>query len=201
MRNVQTLILKVLIVFFMSFVIMTPAQASLINDDVTVRIFIPNLQNFDQTGSTTVSADSNDAFTLSAGSLTFNVDPFASGVSITLTDVSGGGGIATLSPGLIAFTDLAWVGGPPGNVVGVTVTENLTLFSGTTDFGDDFANVLFSGSSPGNGDGIWVEGQTLTINLDVQHVPVPSAMLLMGTGLLGLIGWQRWSHKTTTSTT
>jgi len=32
---------------------------------------------------------------------------------------------------------------------------------------------------------------------DVAPVPAPSTMLLMGSGLIGLVGWRWWSTKTT----
>ena len=61
------------------------------------------------------------------------------------------------------------------------------LSSGTVQIpllGGDFADITFKIRNTSAG------------KVDMAPVPAPSAMLLMGTGLVGLIGWRLWSTKT-----
>ena len=173
-----------------TFALAGPAHATLIGDNVTVRIAVPTQSSFDQTGSTTVTADASDAFELtnSVGFLTFGVDPFDAGLVVTLLDagfgafaLGGSGARATV----IEFSDLQWQG-TPGRVTGASIVEGFALNTGLlTDitFTDSSVRVALSR----NGAARWGVGEVLTINLETAHdLPEPASLALFGLGLLGL---------------
>ena len=92
----------------------------------------------------------------------------------------------------VTFNGLDW--GGTGFLTDVSITSS--GFSGT------LPSITFAG--PGSSGFVLNLGgashgptASISIALTSSHaVPVPSAMLLMGTGLLGLIGYRKWSNKT-----
>ena len=192
MRRFKTLLFILLLLSFMGLGIVGSANASLIGDIVTVSILILDINNsprINASGSNTIpvaagDTDTSDAFSLSG----FQIDPFGAGVNITRTGTPFGFG----SPSNIVFSDLDWLP-DPGQVTGVNVTSNLSsLLPPNTSFTNNSATVGFTGSFGANG---WLTNETLTITVDASHspVPTPSAMLLFGSGLAGLVGWRWWS--------
>lgn len=155
------------------------AHASLIGDEINVAIVVPNL-SFSKSGKTIVAADSSDAFILANTFLTFSIDPFASGVVITLVDVDAAGSFAFSAGSTIQITDLDWMDAP-GEVVGVSIgTSTFLLNNVTTSY------TLSSVGITSTGRNSWFVGQFLTIDIQSIHtvVPEPSILTLFGTGLL-----------------
>ncbi len=73
-----------------------------------------------------------------------------------------------------------------------------TAIPTTIDLNDFDSRQFFFGFSETGPDGDNNVGLAGTVtSLSFTPVPVPSAMLLMGTGLLGLIGYRKWNTKTT----
>ena len=168
-------------------VLAAPAQATLIGDDVTVRIVVPNQGPFDQSSSTTVTADASDAFELTdvQSGRTFGVDPFDAGLVVTLLNQGFVFGNSSALATVIEFSDLQWQG-TPRRVTGASIIEDFALnFGLLTDitFTDSSVRVALSR----NGATSWNVGEVLTINLETAHdLPEPASLALFGLGLLGL---------------
>jgi len=90
----------------------------------------------------------------------------------------------------LALSDLNWItGGGPGRIItGVTLTD----VSGTgltdasiLDFGNDFVTVDLGEGGGGE------PGWSATYTMETTVIPVPAAVWLFGSGLLGLIGIAR----------
>ena len=110
----------------------------------------------------------------------FSVDVFDTGMELTaLNDDS-------LTLATLSFTDLNW--GGTGALTNVSISRN-DIQGGTTSilfdpitnptaFTIEFSNITLAGD------------ETVSIALTPSHpIPTPSAMLLMGTGIAALIGW------------
>ncbi len=168
-------------------VLAAPAHATLIGDSVTVRIVVPNQGPFDQSSSTTVTADASDAFELTdvQSGRTFGVDPFDAGLVVTLLNQGFVFGNSSALATVIEFSDLQWQG-TPGRVTGASIIEGFALnFGLLTDitFTDSSVRVALSR----NGATSWNVGEVLTINLETAHdLPEPASLALFGLGLLGL---------------
>ena len=106
-------------------------------------------------------------------------------------------GLFSLNPGeniiyTIAHYDPFPIGGNPGDPVELgqyilpiaDITPQVTIFSPFTTI-----NVDTSGAS----DFVWTVTQDGQPGPGPSPVPEPSTMLLLGSGLAGLIGWRRWS--------
>lgn len=165
------------------------ARASLIGDEINVAIVVPNL-SFNKNGTTTVAADSSDAFFLANSFLRFAIDPFASGVVVTLLDVFDAGGFIFGVNSTIQITDLDWTDAP-GEVVGVSIgaASTFSFGNGTTSYTSDSAGITSTGNNS------WSVGQFLTIDIESIHtvVPEPGTLTLFGAGLfmLGLLRRRR----------
>ena len=170
-----------------TFALAGPAQATLIGDSVTVRIAVPLQGPFDETGSTTVTADASDAFELTkpGNNLVFRVDPFDAGLVVTLLQGGFAFGVPSQDPTVIEFSDLQWQG-TPGRVTGASIVENFSLNLGLiTDitFTDSSVRVALTRLRPAS----WSAGDVLTINLETAHaLPEPASLALFGVGLLSL---------------
>jgi hypothetical protein len=84
-------------------------------------------------------------------------------------------------------TDLSWQNDtPPGFIISTFAFEALTL--GSTDLAFGFAEFF--------NDGYQIEGDELTLyGANVNVVPIPAAVWLLGTGLIGLFGLSRKMKK------
>ena len=90
----------------------------------------------------------------------------------------------------LALSDLNWItGGGPGRIItGVNLTA--VSVTGLTDasilaFGDDFVTVDLGQGGGGE------LGWSATYTMETTVIPVPAAVWLFGSGLLGLIGIAR----------
>ena len=98
-----------------------------------------------------------------------------------------------VNPGVVGSFNLL---GPNGNSTGnalnpamtFPINGSFTLLAGQVG---TFDTISLTGAGTSS------LSQILRITVDDMPaaIPAPSAMLLMGTGLLGLIGWQRWRTK------
>jgi len=75
-------------------------------------------------------------------------------------------------------------GVPPERIIGVNVTSSFGFDPSRVTFGDDFVEVNFLGLNILN-------GSTIGIDLQTAVVPIPAAIWLFGSGLIGLIGIAR----------
>ena len=120
-----------------------------------------------------------------------SVDVFDTGIDLTAVPTSSV--LLQLALPTLSFTGLNW--GGAGTLADVTV--------GVNDFGDSNISILFDPIT--NPTAFTIEftnvaftspGDTLSVVLTPSHaVPTPSAMLLMGTGLVGLIGVRTWQKR------
>ncbi len=103
--------------------------------------------------------------------------------------------IGSILPGTVGSFDLL---GPNGNSTGnalnpvgtFPINGSSTLLAGQTG---TFDTTALSGTSPGS---TLSELRSITVDDMPTAVPTPSAMLLMGSGLIGLVSWRWWSTKT-----
>jgi len=105
----------------------------------------------------------------------------------------------------IALTDLDW--NPQASIIGADVTsyeypggeEFDTIDPFVTSFGQDWIDIDFVGREGDNDDLLqaWIDYGHLVAVIDLQtnHVPIPSAVLLLGSGLIGIVGIRRKFRK------
>ncbi len=195
MCKLKTLILGVVVVLG----IVVPAQASLIGDRIDYEGFGVEFRNLSP-GSDILVGPGID-FTLTASPQEqYNVDIDESGITIipvytgNLVGTNWGSNVATGAHlRSLRISSLDWVGNPFGVITGVTV-------SGGRNFGPE--DVTFSNhaieTSAARGAFELFGDEVLRIDLitsDMTPVPTPSAFLLMGTGLFGLIGYRKYTKN------
>ena len=137
----------------------------------------------------------NPAFTAAGRTGTVDVDFGAETLDLIFSMDQSNlavGGTTTLT-----FTDLDW--GVPGELTGVTILEDFdySIYSfnvftinilGPTAFEIVFSTFAFGHDAPG------ASSDTLRLGLDTVHinpVPVPAAVWLFGTALIGFVGMSR----------
>ena len=134
------------------------AQADLLGDEVSIRIRVPNISNFDQTLTTTVTADASDALVFTNNdSLEFTVDPFPNGFVITNT----GGGLAMSTGGFFEISDLDF--SEPVVISEVTYTHNWFFVNADTSFTLDSASVDFTANSS------FSSGRVMTVSIATEE--------------------------------
>ncbi len=101
--------------------------------------------------------------------------------------------------GVLTLSNLGW-GSTPGQITGF----QLSLSGGVDDFaagditfGPNSLVINFGTFIPGASTVAGFDvGSSATIQLEVAHVvPIPSSLLLFGTGLPGLIAWRKYTNK------
>ena len=168
------------------------AQASLVGDTITLSVAGDPDYYFTSLGTTTVNAVVGAGVEAKAQYSIlpnfpdpgWNIDVGASSFTITLVDNGAGFGPE------LALSDLNWItGGGPGRII---TGVNLTAVNGTgltnasiLDFGADFVTVDLGEGGGGE------PGWSATYTMETTVVPVPAAVWLFGSGLLGLIGMAR----------
>lgn len=173
---------KILFMFIGCLVLIVPANAgaSLVGDRVYAQM------RFDdaviRTVSNTVQDGNRDLMYMSP--YTINVD--ANSIHISLSPAN----ISCVPPcyfnGLDVY-DLDWSEGPDVRISGIEVETNFPDFtSDRVTFGDDFVSFDFNEliCPVNNCDGVFV-------NANISTIPIPPAVWLFGSGLIGLIGLAR----------
>jgi len=170
------------------------AQASFVGDTITLSVAgDPDPKYyFTSLGTTTVNAvvgagvEAKAQYSIlpSSPDPGWNIDVGES--SFTITNVDNGAGFGPE----LALSDLNWItGGGPGRIItGVNLTA--VSVTGLTDasilaFGDDFVTVDLGQGGGGE------LGWSATYTMETTVIPVPAAVWLFGSGLLGLIGIAR----------
>jgi hypothetical protein len=160
--------------------------ASLIGDDV----LITRLTDGEQSGDgiccgpfwVTVEAGTGDKTSLSYGDNLF-VDVEANSILIDFGPNGGSGGDGDR---VIVIDDLDWAGEPSRIITGYSVDTDLSGFSGGEIAFIDHRVEIQIGSL------MWSGGQFLDIGLETSIIPIPAAIYLFGSGLLGLAGIARF---------
>ena len=84
-----------------------------------------------------------------------------------------------------------------GDGDGVVITDTFTQFASAIADGNVLDLILRIENLDAGNEDIAFDNLLLTGNSTSPNpVPTPSAMLLMGTGLIGLVGWRWWTTKT-----
>ncbi len=162
------------------------ASASMIGDEVSV--VAPTL-NGSLLGSSlaTVGAGPEFEYNFFPGGppVEFRVDLDAESITLSVDNLALDFG----AEDIITIADLDWVG-MPGEIVGFSIGANNTpVTAADISFTADSVTVALDGSTGG----FWSNFDSVTINLDVAHVPEPGTALLLGMGLLGLARARRRS--------
>lgn len=116
----------------------------------------------------------------------WNIDIEASSISATLDKPVTAGGVGFTSAGFngYEFLDLDWAG-QLGIITGfILSTDIVGLDNSRISFGDD--NVKINLESL-----LALDGEFFHIELVTSHIPIPPAIWLFGSGLLGIIGISR----------
>lgn len=170
------------------FVVVGPigAQASLVGDNVTLN----NVLGCNPCTADVVEGGAPEFFfqsdfisvNVEASSFTIALEPPVGSVRFGFTQI-------------LTLSSLDWLNDPTGRITGLDITNNGVENLTESDFSfTDHSVMIDLGST------FWVrpnENDNVHVGLQTTHAPVPtpSAMLLMGTGLLGLIGYRKWSSK------
>ena len=127
-------------------------------------------------------------FSFSGGTFSINVEE--SSFEVAYVPPTGGTGFGFGN--FLTLSSLNWVNDPTGIITGLTLTNNGVsgLSASNLSFTDNSVTVDLGSTGWGPADNILVDLQTF----HPAAVPAPSAMLLMGSGLVGLIAW-RWRKE------
>lgn len=158
------------------------SHASLIGDFVDMSYNLDTQTVQAHTGVEVVAGDADRrVFETTTNLVIFGVDVEASSILIDFVlDVGFTAGSFFNGP---VVSDLDF-GVPPERIVGVTVNSNFGFDPSRVTFGDDFVEVNFLGLTI-------LDGSTIAIDLQTAVVPIPAAVWLFGSGLIGLIGVAR----------
>ncbi len=182
MRTVITIAVAIAV----TFVLAPAAEATLIGDDIVVTWFSPNLGSVFagpdvitvvDGGSPEIECVGNGGgtSTICGGGNFFTDASFDFGASSITYDQIPGPFYGSAAFNGFEFSDLDWTDGP-GRVVGFTLTTGIAgLDPSRVTFGDDFVRVNMEGLGTGR----------FVVDLDVEHVPEPGVLSLVGIGLLG----------------
>ncbi len=161
---------------FLGVVLMLPnaAHASLVGTTVSCT----NVDAFVSCAPSSATVGPGSEFTISITTPNWSADLDAS--SILIARVGGIGSISDPSPRRIQFGDLF---SSPVEITGFTLTTvGSNLSSSAITFDAHSVTVNFAST-------FWAEGSSASIALET--IPIPAAVWLFGSGLLGLVGIAR----------
>jgi len=156
------------------FMLPNAVHASLVGTTVSCT----NVDAFISCAPSSATVGAGSEFTISSGTQGWSADLDAS--SILIARVGGPGTISDPTPRRIQFGDLFTA---PVEITGFTLTTvGSNLSSSAITFDAHSVTVNFASTS-------WAEGSSASIALET--VPIPAAVWLFGSGLIGLVGVAR----------
>ena len=164
-------------------------HASLVGDTVDAGIFSSNnrINGFGLDLPFIVTADDSDAILYSD---VFVLDVHADGFSMDYTDTTNNRGWSSTTN--FRLFDLDWVNDPSGKITGLTIDTNISNWVSTmASFGDDFVTINLA-------DLVIPSDTYFDVTFITNHsaVPVPAAVWLFGTALMGLVGFGKRRQAT-----
>ena len=168
----------------------TSVNASLVGDTVDAGVFRDTgvrVTGFGLDNPFAVAADDSDVKIYSD---IFSLNMHGDGFSVDYSDsITGTRGWSSGSS--FRLFDLDWVNDPTGKITGLTIDTNISGWASTLAvFGDDFVTLNWGGL-------FWTADTYFDVALKTNHsvVPVPAAVWLFGTALIGLVGFSKRKSK------
>lgn len=167
----------------------TSTFASLVGDSVDAGIFSfgTRITGFGLDDPYTVAADSTDLQTYSSS---FTLDVHGDAFYIDFLPTPGGRPIPWAFGVEFRLFDLDWIDNPSGRITGLEIESNIAEWNMTRAvFGDDFVFLDWNA--------MFVDGDSFfDVRLLTDHsaVPIPAALWLFASALIGVVGFSRRNH-------